>query len=71
MELPPPPLTFVAWDVFQVIRMLFHLYGLESVDDPARYCVYEQNPSRDYERRLSRDDRPMQVRPFPRNTKIL
>ncbi len=42
--------------------MLFHLYGLESVDDPARYCVYEQNPSKEYERRLSKDDRPMQVR---------
>ncbi len=41
--------------------MLFHLYGLESADDPSRYCLLERNPDRDYERRLRADDRPMQV----------
>ena len=47
--------------VEEVIRMLFHCYGLERVERPENFCVYEQCQSQCYERRLNERDRPVQV----------
>ena len=48
--------------VQEVIRMLFHCYGLdnglERVED---FCIFEQCQSQCYERRLNEKDRPAQV----------
>ena len=47
--------------VEDVIGMLFHCYGLDQSESTDRFCIFEHNPSKEYERRLSSDDKPIQV----------
>ena len=45
----------------EVVRMLFHLYRLESQMRTERFCLHEQSRDGEWQRRLEPDDRPMQV----------
>jgi len=47
--------------VDEVIVILLHCYGLERVERPGRYCLYEQCASQRYQRKLHPEDRPLQV----------
>jgi hypothetical protein len=47
--------------VEEVMRMLFHCYGLDRIERVENYCIYEQCQSQCYERRLNNKDRPAQV----------
>lgn len=47
--------------VQDVIRILFHCYGVERLESVDRFCIYEQCQSQSYERRLHPQDRPAQV----------
>ena len=56
--------------VEEVILILFHCYGLERELKKEAYCVYEQNPNRSFQRRLSKGEKPVQVQsswPNPSN----
>ena len=46
--------------VEEVVRMLFHCYGLD-VERARDFCLFEQCQSQCYERRLNEKDRPAQV----------
>ena len=47
--------------VEEVIKILFHCYGLERLERVERFCIFEQCQSQCYERRLHPTDRPAQV----------
>eukprot|EP00094_Tigriopus_californicus_P014309 TCALIF_13874-PA protein Name:"Protein of unknown function" AED:0.28 eAED:0.28 QI:0/-1/0/1/-1/1/1/0/258 len=60
--------------VREVVQILFHCYGLDANGDQKRssdrYCIFEQNPARSFERRLNSDERPILVQslwPNPSN----
>lgn len=46
--------------VSDVIKILFHCYGLESCEKEAKFCLYEVATNL-YERRLQSDEQPVQV----------
>ncbi|TRY67443.1 hypothetical protein TCAL_05504 [Tigriopus californicus] len=47
--------------VAEVIRILFHCYNLERIEQVERFCLVEQCQSQSYERLLHPQDRPAQV----------
>jgi hypothetical protein len=47
--------------VEEVVRILLYCYGLEQVERPERYCLYEQCAGQRYQRRLAADDRPLAI----------
>lgn len=47
--------------VDDVIKILLFCYGLEKVERSERYCMYEHCSTQRYQRRLSPDDRPLQI----------
>jgi len=46
--------------VEEVVRILFHCYGLEQYN-VAKFCLYEHCKTQNYERKLNCDDRPLAV----------
>ena len=47
--------------VDEVIRLLLYCNGLEKVERPERYCMYEQCSSQRYQRKLLNDDKPLAI----------
>ena len=47
--------------VEEVVKILLYCYGLEQVERPDRYCLYEQCAGQRYQRRLASDDRPLAI----------
>eukprot|EP00095_Tigriopus_kingsejongensis_P003107 maker-scaffold428_size174301-snap-gene-0.24 protein:Tk03107 transcript:maker-scaffold428_size174301-snap-gene-0.24-mRNA-1 annotation:"PREDICTED: uncharacterized protein LOC101738478" len=69
----------------EVVEILFHCYGWDGEQSQTkwhinpkfsmkRYCIFEQNPSRTFERRLGSQERPVQVQsawPNPSNCMLV
>lgn len=45
----------------EVVRILFHCYGLERREKPGQFCIVEHSPQDSIERRLSMDEKPVVV----------